>query len=162
MCIRDRSHSVSHTNASPTYACSDSFRRTQIYSDSLIPIQIHSVSPRSSQSLSDLLWLTQILAISHIFDQLLAVSLRCPQIRKISLTLILIHLISFKYVQIHADALESIQIDIASLKILSASPRLIQIYWDLSRSAHIRSNWPNLNGKAVSYTHLTLPTNREV
>ena len=62
---------------------------------SLMLAQIHSVSfrcihshpdwlslPRSTQSHSDLLWLTQILAISHRFAQLHAVSLRIAQIQK--------------------------------------------------------------------------------
>ena len=62
-----QSHSGSHATAGLAYACSDPCSRTQIYSDSLIPTQIHSVSPRSTQYHSDLLCLAQIHQIHSDF-----------------------------------------------------------------------------------------------
>ena len=101
-------HSDSYTSDSLTYARSELFSLTQICSDSFIPIQIHSVAPRSTQCHSDLPCLTQILALSHRCAQLHAVSLRFAQIHHCSLSLNQIHSISFK-LKIASAALESTQ-----------------------------------------------------
>ena len=68
--------------------------------DSLIPIQIHAISPRSTQSHSDLLCLNQTLAISHRFAQPHAISPTPIQIHPISLRFALNHADSCNLTQI--------------------------------------------------------------
>ena len=74
--------------------------------------------------------LTQICSASNNFTQTYPDAPNLTQICSDSLSshsLIQIHLISFKNVPIQSDALEFTQIHTASLQILSASLRLIQI-----------------------------------
>ena len=130
-----QSHSDSYTSDSATYTRSDSFSLIQICSDSFISLtQIHPISLRFALTHSDSCNLTQICSAS-------CSSRRFVQINKISRSLnIQIHLISFEHVPIHSDKLESTQIHTASLQILSASLRFIQIHKDLCRFAQISSN----------------------
>ena len=100
-----------------TRSQSDSFRFIQICSDPLIPTQIHSVSPRSTQSQSDLLWLTQILAISHRFAQLFADSYRFTQIRSDSQNFTQSHSDSPNLAQICSDPFSCTQIHSDSLSL---------------------------------------------